>query len=170
MSFNLAIKMIGAKKLANTFKPMLIGEPLRDWFKRVTFKIEGEAKKRAPVDKGRLRSSISTDVDRAVVPKWGSIGTNVSYAPFMEFGTGLLSDGKGGSNSPHWPPSSALNSWAASHGIEGGGFVVARAIGLRGGLKPRRFLRDGVEASLPYARSAIAGMGKDIGQRFKRGG
>lgn len=169
MSFKLGFAISGGKKLIKTLRPELIGGPLRDWFLKVTFKIEGEAKKRAPVFQGRLRSSISTDVDKAVVPLWGSVGTNVVYAPMMEFGTGLLHDGPGGANAPHWPPSQALDSWASAHGIPGGGFVVARSIGLRGGLKPRRFLRDGAEASLVFARSAVGAMGKQVGIKFARG-
>lgn len=168
MSFKLSVALLGVKQLTRVLKPETIGEPLRNWFKRVTFKVEGEAKKRAPVDMGRLRSSISTDVDKAKVPQYATIGSNLTYAPFMEFGTGTLSDGPGGSNSPHYPPSSALDSWAARHGIDSG-FIVARAIGRRGGLKPRRFLRDGVKASMPFARASLKAMGRDIGKRFSKG-
>jgi HK97 gp10 family phage protein len=45
--------------------------------------VEGEAKLRAPVDTNRLRDSINYQVtgDRAIV------GTNVDYAPHVEYGT-----------------------------------------------------------------------------------
>lgn len=45
--------------------------------------VEGDAKLRAPVDTGNLRSSINhqVDGDRATV------GTNVEYAPHVEYGT-----------------------------------------------------------------------------------
>ena len=48
---------------------------------------EGHAKKETPVDTGRLRNSIShaTDDEAAY------IGTNVEYAPYVEFGTGIYS-------------------------------------------------------------------------------
>ena len=43
---------------------------------------EGHAKKETPVDTGRLRNSISHEVeDRAAY-----IGTNVEYAPYVELG------------------------------------------------------------------------------------
>ena len=100
MSFKLSATLLGVKQLTKVLKPETIGAPLRTWFKRVTFKVEGESKKRAPVDMGRLRSSISTDVDKAEVPQYATIGSNLGYAPFMEFGTGTLSDGPGGSNAP----------------------------------------------------------------------
>lgn len=44
-----------------------------------------EAKKNAPVDTGRLRSSITfTELDNFIGVK---VGSNVNYAPFQEFGT-----------------------------------------------------------------------------------
>ena len=45
--------------------------------------VEGDAKLRAPVDTGNLRSSLNhkVETDRA------TIGTNVEYAPFVEFST-----------------------------------------------------------------------------------
>lgn len=45
--------------------------------------VEGSAKLRVPVDTGRLRASITNriDGDRAI------IGTNVEYAPYVEYGT-----------------------------------------------------------------------------------
>ena len=45
--------------------------------------VEGDAVLRAPVDTGNLRASIThrVDGDEAI------IGTNVEYAPYLEFGT-----------------------------------------------------------------------------------
>lgn len=50
--------------------------------------IETEAITMAPVDLGILRASINGEVDGLN----GVIGTNVRYAPYMEFGTGGLVD------------------------------------------------------------------------------
>jgi HK97 gp10 family phage protein len=47
--------------------------------------IEGDAKKLAPVDGGRLRGSITGDNDN----KTAIIGTNVDYAAYQELGTGI---------------------------------------------------------------------------------
>ena len=44
---------------------------------------EGHAKKETPVDTGRLRNSIT----HAVKDKAAYIGTNVEYAPYVEFGS-----------------------------------------------------------------------------------
>lgn len=53
--------------------------------KRSALNIEGGAKNRVPVDTGRLRNSIGheTSLDELSA----TIGSNVEYAPFVEFGT-----------------------------------------------------------------------------------
>ena len=45
--------------------------------------VEGQAKASAPTDTGLLRQSITKDVK----PENATIGTNVEYAPYVEFGT-----------------------------------------------------------------------------------
>lgn len=52
--------------------------------------VEGAAKDLAPVDTGRLRSSIRGKVEERPEGVIGRVGTNVNYAPFVEYGTGLI--------------------------------------------------------------------------------
>jgi HK97 gp10 family phage protein len=47
--------------------------------------VEGDAKRDCPVDTGRLRSSITHEVDTGEMT--GYVETNVDYAPFVELGT-----------------------------------------------------------------------------------
>ena len=49
--------------------------------------VENSAKEKVPVDTGNLRQSITHTVEDNV----GTVGTNVEYAPYVEFGTGLFS-------------------------------------------------------------------------------
>ena len=49
--------------------------------------VENSAKMKAPVDSGNLRNSIT----HVVQGNEGIVGTNVEYAPDVEFGTGLFS-------------------------------------------------------------------------------
>jgi hypothetical protein len=49
-------------------------------------KAENAAKRRCPVDTGRLRASIGTRIERDGLGIVGVIGTNVEYAPPVEFG------------------------------------------------------------------------------------
>lgn len=52
---------------------------------------EGYAKKLAPVHTGNLRGSISHKVDEDEPAAY--IGTNVSYAPYVELATGIYAEG-----------------------------------------------------------------------------
>lgn len=51
---------------------------------KVGLEVEAKAKQLAPVRTGRLRSSIHTTQKN---PKLVLVGSNVRYAPFVEFGT-----------------------------------------------------------------------------------
>lgn len=62
----------------------LTGDPMMRAMAKATLVVQAAAKKKAPVDTGRLRSSITPDVvvrDKVVQ---GIIGSNVKYAPFQE--------------------------------------------------------------------------------------
>lgn len=52
---------------------------------------EGYAKRLCPVDTGNLRNSISHTVDEAEPAVY--IGSNTSYAPYVELGTGKYTEG-----------------------------------------------------------------------------
>lgn len=51
------------------------------------YKIERTAKQNAPVDTGRLKGSITTELDLGGTNPSAEIGTNVEYAPYVEYGT-----------------------------------------------------------------------------------
>lgn len=53
--------------------------------------VQGEAKRRAPKDTGRLYKSITKEVRREGKESVGIIGTNVEYAIFQEYGTSKMS-------------------------------------------------------------------------------
>jgi len=62
-------------------------EKINNVLRKKGLRIVRSAKQKAPVDTGRLRSSITLEeetVDRFIKVK---VGTNVEYAPFVEFGT-----------------------------------------------------------------------------------
>ena len=50
--------------------------------------MERQAKIYSPVDTGRLRASITPEIDTSVVPLWAKVGTMVNYASFVEYGKG----------------------------------------------------------------------------------
>lgn len=68
--------------------PQVIGSPeLRAVLTMLALRVEREARRRAPVDTGRLRNSIThrlyAEGDTAVA----EVGTDVEYAVYQEFGT-----------------------------------------------------------------------------------
>lgn len=84
----------------------------------------GYAKMLTPVDTGNLRNSMTHQVD--MEDKVVYVGTNVQYAPYVEFGTGLYAD-EGGRKTPWWYKDDKGN-WHYTHGQ-----------------KPAHFLRDAIE-------------------------
>lgn len=131
----------------------LLGWPLRRAFRDSVTVLLREVHKRTPVDRNELRGSITFEIDTRTVPLWGKVGTDVKYAPYVEFGT-----------EPHWPPLSALQPWARRHGFppgRAGAFLVARAIA-RHGTKAREFFKGGFEASESRVRGFFDRAAKDI--------
>ena len=53
-------------------------------FETIMLMIEATAKQYAPVDTGRLRADISTEVEQIANEVIGNIGNNVGYAPYQE--------------------------------------------------------------------------------------
>lgn len=136
------LTITGVEEFISRLSPTLLDKPLRRLLTRAAMYAQGSARERAPVDTGLLRSSIAYEIEAGEAPLWAKVGTSVFYAASMEYGTGTQNDGEGGGGE-HWPPSGALSEWAHRHGIPNG-FLAARAIGRRGGLRPRRFLRGGL--------------------------
>lgn len=60
---------------------------------KATALVHGQAKLNAPVDTGTLRGSIHMNVQRNGKNIQGRVYTNVEYAPFVEFGTGIRGNG-----------------------------------------------------------------------------
>jgi len=111
---------------------------------RATMIVLRDAKKNAPVDTGRLRAGINQSVEVNSFLGIGvqgivGVSSNVEYAPYMEDGTGTPA----GHAATKFPPPSALQGWARRHGLNA--YAVARGIYLRGGLKPRHFLKNAID-------------------------
>lgn len=92
-------------------------------------KIESYAKGLVPVDTGALRNSITHAVDGDTV----LAGSAISYAPYVELGTG-----KEYSPPPEWIENNA-----------------PRGAGIKGGVKPRPYLRPAVEEHMDEYKSVF---------------
>jgi hypothetical protein len=126
---------------------------LREYIDAAAKVVAGEARRRAPVDVGLLKTSINYQMRVEGQKVTASIGTNVRkngkpYGAYMEFGTGLVHDHPSWPRKRHVVPPGALMGWAERKG-RGGTFhdaeVIADAITRRGGLLPRRYLRGSLE-------------------------
>lgn len=60
--------------------------------RRAGLLVEGDAKRLVAVDTGRLRGSINTAVEETSNGAIAGVGTNVFYAPYVEYGTGQRGD------------------------------------------------------------------------------
>ena len=60
------------------------------WLPIAGYAVEGQAKELAPVDTGNLKASITSRVVRNAA----IVGTNVEYAPYMEYGTRFIPEGR----------------------------------------------------------------------------
>lgn len=66
---------------------------LRDTMNKATQLVHGQAKALAPVDKGQLAGSIHMQVKETSDAIEGRVYTNLEYAPYVEFGTGIKGNG-----------------------------------------------------------------------------
>lgn len=60
--------------------------------------VQNSAKEKVPVNTGNLRNSITYKVEG----NEGTVGTNVEYAPYIEYGTGLFSSQGDGRTDVPW--------------------------------------------------------------------
>ena len=165
----------GLDHLERKCRDKRVFDPLRDFFSRVTIAVQSKARIHAPVDTGHLRSSIQAEIDGHTPPLWGKVGFMHASAgsPLwlkaraMEYGTGRKGDKAVSHKASHFPPSESLDLWAKRHGLPSG-YIVARAIARRGGLKPRKFLRTGLAESKQTIRSYLAQLGRDIRAAWDR--
>lgn len=73
--------------------------------------VENQARRDAPVDNGVLRNSIRSEVEG----KQGVVGTNIEYAPYVEFGTGLFAVNGDGRQTP-WSYQDEMGEWHTTIG------------------------------------------------------
>lgn len=73
--------------------------------------VEVSAKEKCPVDDGTLRGSIQS----WVVGDSGYVGTNVEYAPYVEFGTGVFA-AKGDGRKTPWSYCDDKGNWHTTIG------------------------------------------------------
>jgi len=130
---SIKVEVEGLKELTRKLNSPFAAKPARNFLNRGTLLIQRASRELAPIDRGRLVDSIDREIDTALLPLWGKVGTNLEYAPHVEFGT-----------LPHMPPVAPLEAWAKRKGMPGKGYAIA--LGIREhGTEGQRFMRGGVE-------------------------
>lgn len=115
----------------------LQGAPVVNAMRDCTLKVQRDAKIFAPVDTSRLRNSIFPEVRTHTEVIEGVVGTNVKYAPYQEFGTGI---------------------YAGPEASFAGSFAIMGALGAKGGIKPRRYLARALEHNREFIKSKWEGI------------
>jgi len=142
----------------------LIGKPLKRFFTRAAISVQNHARRAAPVDTGRLRSSIAYDVDGRALPTWADIGPSVEYGASVEFGIGVYNVGPGGLGQRPLPTAAQLEGWARRHGANP--YLVARAIEKRGGVEPQPYMEPGFRAAERDIDTALNDCAREIGEQW----
>lgn len=151
------IEIIGDKQLIKALRdPALINGPLTRFLERASQVVEADAKERAPVDTGRLRSSISRRIEAG--QQRAFIGSPVTYAREVEFGR------KPGT----WPDRDALQGWVRRHGMPSNAtFPIARKI-FRFGIKPRPYLIPALKDNQGRIEGFLKTMADEVEREFGR--
>ena len=141
-SGRITVELIGDEELRRKLKSSTADVPVQRFLDRGAIYTQGQGRKHAPVDTGRLRNSIGTESPNN---RTRSIGPSVKYGEFVEKGTRA-----------HYPPLSSLEGWAARHGMS------ARALQLsigRKGTKAQPYMQpaaDDLEGRIPQLVSVLA--------------
>ena len=105
-----AVFVVDAKDLAGLREKLASGEfalgPAREFVKRSAHQIRVEIRARTPINLGHLHNSVAVSIEDQGLT--GIIGSNLEYAPHVEFGT-----------RPHFPPLAAIQAWVHSKGLAG---------------------------------------------------
>lgn len=144
----------GLDELLSKFQqsPKIVGEETATAMTQAVTFVQGEVRERTPVDRGRLRQSVTTEVRGALPEMRGVIGTVVFYGPYQEFGTGIYAEGGGGRSTP----------WVYKH--HRFGWVRTR------GNRARHMFREGLSAARGRVSGYFAAALKRVIARMSGGG
>lgn len=146
----ITVKIHGDKELIQKLKEDRASGPVNRFLDRAAFFVQGQARRHAPVDRGRLRNSIGTESPN---DRMRRIGPNTFYAEWVETGT-----------RPHWPPPGALAGWASRHGMSE--YAIRRKIGLYG-TKAQPYMQPAADDAIPFIPTLIPVLAAEIESAFQ---
>lgn len=134
---NITMDLQGAESIRNRFSrsPVAIADASEEMLQAATLIAEGTAKENAPIDRGILRGSIHSKVDKIGGETIGVVGTNLDYAPYQEYGTGIY----GPAGTPIYPKQAKALRFIG----KGGNIVFAGSVN---GVGAKKFMAKGMQA------------------------
>lgn len=149
MSYELTVDVIGNRELEQAFRdsPSVTKDELSKAIMRTAFRVESRAKANAPVQYGTLRGSINVQgpiTSRNNVE--AKVGTNVKYAPYQEYGTGIYAG-----NGMIRPKRARVLAWKKN-----GKWIFARAVkGVKGKFYFKKAREESKDDMVSFMQEAL---------------
>lgn len=162
--FVIDIDIEGIDELRRKLRSEVAATPTRKFLQRSGDAIVGKAKPLTPVNTGTLRRSIDKEVSTETpVPTYVKVGTNVEYAPFVEFGR----------DPGDRPPYEAISWWyRRKNNLRPDANVFAAVTAIqdkieRVGIKEKPFLRDGFDQAVPAIQRHAVTWRNELEEAYK---
>lgn len=109
----MSVELKGFEEVLKMLDQALSEEKIADGLQKAVLLVERSAKTKAPKGDGELRRSIQSKVDGNV----GYVYTNLEYAPYVEYGTGLFAE-EGGRTDVPWIYQDEEGKWHSTKGMK----------------------------------------------------
>lgn len=109
------IKIEGLDKLEQKLTDLVSNEKMRNNVEQACLIVEAAAKEKTPVQTGALRRSIQTNVNFYGDITEGHVFSNLDYAPYVEYGTGLFAE-NGDGQKEQWSFQAEDGQWYTTSG------------------------------------------------------
>lgn len=109
----MSIELKGFADVLKMLDQALSEEKVASGLQKAVLLVERSAKMKAPKGDGELRRSIQSRVDGNV----GYVYTNLEYAPYVEYGTGLFAE-EGGRKEVPWHYKDENGEWHSTKGMK----------------------------------------------------
>jgi HK97 gp10 family phage protein len=109
----MSIEITDKEKVIKMLDSVIDEEKLLKGLQRAVLYVERSAKIRAPKGDGDLKRSIQSKVEDNV----GYVYTNLEYAPYVEYGTGLFAE-EGGRTEVPWSYKDEKGEWHTTKGMK----------------------------------------------------
>lgn len=119
----MAEKLEGLDSLLKKLDDLASGESIESAMVDACGIVEAAAKKNAPKNNGELRRSIESRIDRDNGKIEGIVYSNLEYAPYVEFGTGLFAEGGNGRKNTPWHYKDEKGEWHSTNGMKPSPFL-----------------------------------------------